>query len=62
LVEWSGRRAEENNCLIGSNLHPKVKSPTVRLTDDGKLWSPFNAKTPTVDGTVRTNRKGQLAS
>jgi len=62
LVERPGRRAEENDGLIGGDLHPKVESPAVRLTDDGKLWPPLHGKAPTVDGAVRANRNGQLTA
>jgi hypothetical protein len=62
LVERPRRRALQNDCLIGGNFDSKVKSPTVRLTDDWKLWSSIHAKASTVDGAVRPNRKDQLAA
>jgi hypothetical protein len=57
-VERPGRRADENDRLIGADLHPEVESPAVHLTDDWKLWSPLYAKTPAVDGAVWTDRNG----
>jgi hypothetical protein len=62
LVKGPGRRADEYDCLIGAHLDSKIQRPTGRLTDDWKLWSPLHAKTPAVDGAVRTNREGQLAA
>jgi hypothetical protein len=62
LVEGPGRRADENHCLIGGNLHPKVKSPTAHLADDWKLWTPLHGKTAAVDGAVRADREGQLTA
>jgi len=61
-VEGAGRRADENDRLIGADLHPQIESPAVHLTDDWKLWSPLNAKTAAVDGAVRTYRNGQLTT
>jgi hypothetical protein len=62
LLERLGRRADENEGLIGRNVHPQVESPAIRLTDNRQLRSPIQAKTPAVDGTVRTKSKAQLAA
>jgi hypothetical protein len=43
LVKRPGRRADENDCLIGGDVHAKVKGTTVRLTDDSELRSPCHA-------------------
>jgi len=62
LVEGPGRRADENDRLIATDLHTKIERPAVHLTDDWKLWSPLYAKTPAVHGAVRTDPNGQLAA
>jgi hypothetical protein len=61
-VERPCRRADEDDCLIGGNLHPKVKSPAVHLTDDWKLCAPLYGKAPAVDGAVRPDLEAQLAA
>jgi hypothetical protein len=62
LLEPLGRRADEDEGLIGCHVHSQIESPAVRLTHNRKLRSTLQAKTPAVDGAVRSNGKVQLAA